>query len=34
MYGGIHYRVAVEVGATQGKSVGNYIIENIQTINE
>lgn len=34
MYGGIHYRVAVEVGATQGIQVGNFIIDNIQTINE
>ncbi|MBS3737493.1 vanadium-dependent haloperoxidase [Mesohalobacter halotolerans] len=34
MYGGIHYRVAVEVGATQGIDLGNYVIENIQTINE
>ena len=34
MYGGIHYRVAVEVGATQGIDLGNYVINNIQTINE
>jgi hypothetical protein len=34
MYGGIHYRVAVEVGATQGINLGNFVIENIQTINE
>lgn len=34
MYGGIHYRAAVEVGAVQGKKVGNYVINNIQTTNE
>jgi hypothetical protein len=34
MYGGIHYRVAVEVGATQGIDLGNYVINNIQTLNE
>lgn len=34
MYGGIHYRAAVEVGAIQGKKLGNFVIENIKTTNE
>jgi hypothetical protein len=31
LYGGIHYRAAVEVGATQGKSVGNLIMDRVKT---
>ena len=31
LYGGIHYRSAVEEGADQGKKVGNYIISKIET---
>jgi hypothetical protein len=31
MYGGIHYRLAVEVGATEGKALGDYIIDKITT---
>lgn len=34
MYGGIHFRAAVEVGAIQGKEVGNFVINNLQTTNE
>lgn len=29
MYGGIHYRPAIELGIVQGKAVGNHIIQNI-----
>lgn len=31
LYGGIHYRMAIEEGYEQGLKVGNYIIENLQT---
>lgn len=31
MYGGIHYRPAIENGATQGRKVGNYIHQKLQT---
>lgn len=30
MYGGIHYRAAIEVGVKQGRALGNYILENLQ----
>lgn len=29
MYGGIHYRAAVEIGIKQGRDVGNFIVENM-----
>ncbi|MDT0675864.1 vanadium-dependent haloperoxidase [Autumnicola musiva] len=29
LYGGIHYRAAIEVGLEQGKAVGNYINHNL-----
>ena len=29
MYGGIHYRAAVEIGIKQGRDVGNFILENM-----
>jgi hypothetical protein len=31
LYGGIHYRPAIEYGVEQGKKVGNYILGNVQT---
>jgi hypothetical protein len=30
MYGGIHYRAAVEIGVKQGRDLGNFINENLQ----
>jgi len=30
LYGGIHYRAAIDLGLTQGRNVGNWIIENIK----
>lgn len=35
MYGGIHYRTAVDIGVKQGIDLGNFIIDNLkmQTIN-
>ncbi len=30
VYGGIHYRSAVEVGITQGRNLGNFIIQNVK----
>lgn len=33
MYGGIHFRPAIENGQTQGKAVGKYIISKIKTKN-
>ncbi|MBQ4912998.1 vanadium-dependent haloperoxidase [Maribacter sp. MMG018] len=34
MYGGIHYRSAVEVGVDQGKNVGNYLNQKIKMLND
>ncbi len=34
MYGGIHYRPAVEVGMTEGRAIGNYILQKIKTRKE
>ncbi len=31
LYGGIHYRPAIDVGVAQGKNVGKYVLENIKT---
>ena len=31
LYGGIHYRPAIDYGVDQGKKVGKYVINNIQT---
>ena len=32
MYGGIHYRAAIEVGLKQGRALGNYVVNNVQLI--
>ena len=32
LYGGIHYMMAIEEGIRQGQRVGDYIVENIQTL--
>ncbi|HET8737817.1 MAG TPA: vanadium-dependent haloperoxidase [Pricia sp.] len=29
MYGGIHYRMAIEVGLTQGRALGNFVVDNL-----
>ncbi|WP_432264969.1 vanadium-dependent haloperoxidase [Croceitalea rosinachiae] len=34
MYGGIHYRAAVEIGIGQGRNLGDFIIKKLQMINE
>lgn len=34
MYGGIHYRPAIENGVTEGRELGNYIVEKIKTRKE
>ena len=31
LYGGIHYRMAIEEGVSQGEKVGNFISENLET---
>lgn len=31
LYGGIHYRAAIEVGAKQGTEVGKFIVQNLKT---
>lgn len=31
MYGGIHYRPAIEVGVTQGRAVGSWVVANLKT---
>jgi len=31
LYGGIHYRPAIELGIQQGQDIGNYVIQKIQT---
>ena len=30
MYGGIHYRAAVEIGVKQGRSLGDFVVENLK----
>ena len=30
MYGGIHYRAAVEVGVKQGRDLGKFVIDNLE----
>ena len=30
MYGGIHYRAAVEVGIKQGRDLGKFVVDNLQ----
>jgi hypothetical protein len=30
MYGGIHYRSAVEVGIKQGRNLGKYVVEKLK----
>lgn len=30
MYGGIHYRAAVEVGVKQGRDLGKFVVDNLQ----
>lgn len=32
MYGGIHYRSAVDIGVKQGRDLGQFIIENLNTL--
>ena len=34
MYGGIHYRPAVEVGMTEGRALGTYVLQKIRTRKE
>ena len=31
LYGGIHYRMAIDEGVVQGQAVGEHIIKNLQT---
>lgn len=30
MYGGIHYRAAVEIGVKQGRDLGNFVVQNLK----
>jgi hypothetical protein len=32
MYGGIHYRAAVEIGVKQGRDLGKFVVKNLNTI--
>ncbi|AKA34692.1 phosphatidic acid phosphatase [Flagellimonas lutaonensis] len=34
MYGGIHYRAAVEVGVKQGRDLGKFVVNNLKMKNE
>lgn len=34
MYGGIHYRAAVEVGVKQGRDIGMFVVNNLGMVNE
>jgi len=34
IYGGIHYRVAIEVGLDQGRDLGEFVVENVDMINK
>ena len=31
LYGGIHYRMAIDEGVSQGEQIGNYISDNLET---
>ena len=33
MYGGIHYRAAVEIGVKQGRDLGKYVVDNLNMVN-
>ncbi|NKI31620.1 vanadium-dependent haloperoxidase [Croceivirga thetidis] len=33
MYGGIHYRAAVEIGVNQGRKLGQFVVENLSMTN-
>jgi hypothetical protein len=33
IYGGIHYRAAIEVGLEQGRDLGKFVVENIDMLN-
>lgn len=33
MYGGIHYRKAVDVGVKQGRDLGNFLVQNLNMVN-
>jgi hypothetical protein len=32
LYGGIHYKMAIDEGISQGEKVGNFVISNMQTL--
>lgn len=34
MYGGIHYRAAVEIGVKQGRALGHFVIKNLKMISD
>jgi hypothetical protein len=34
MYGGIHYRAAVEIGVKQGRDLGAFVVDKLEIINE
>ena len=34
MYGGIHYRTAVEIGVNQGRDLGAFVVQNLDMKNE
>lgn len=34
MYGGIHYRAAVEVGVKQGRDLGKFVLDNLKMTND
>ena len=34
LYGGIHYRMAIDEGVTQGQQVGDFIVTNLQTLKQ
>ena len=33
MYGGIHYRAAVEIGIKQGRDIGDFVVGKLNMIN-
>ena len=34
MYGGIHYRMAVEVGVKQGRDLGRFVVDHLEMVSE
>jgi hypothetical protein len=34
LYGGIHYRPAINIGVTEGRAIGNFFLQKVKTRKE